>query len=150
MIELTRGDLLRSDAEAWVNTVNTKGVAGKGLALQFRREVPENYVAYAAAARRGEVVPGRMFVFDTGRDGPGRWVVNFPTKRHWKERTRLGDVREGLDDLVRVIRELGIRSIAVPPLGCGLGGRDWVREVEPLVRAALEPLEDVRVLLYEP
>src|SRR5450432_2737943 len=117
MISVGSGNLLDAEADALVNTVNTEGVAGKGIALQFRQAFPLNFRAYAAACKRGEVQPGRMFVFDTGRLGPGRYIINFPTKRHWRARSQMSDIRSGLEDLVRVIREYGIRSIAVPPLG---------------------------------
>lgn len=149
MIESGTGNLLEADVEAVVNTVNTVGVMGKGIALQFKNAYPENFKAYAAACKRGEVVPGRMFVHDSGRMGSGRYVINFPTKRHWKSRSRLADIEAGLVDLVRVIRELEIRSIAVPPLGCGNGGLDW-DDVSPLIHGALEPLTDVRVLVFSP
>lgn len=149
MIVATTGDLLDDDAEAVVNTVNTVGVSGKGLALQFRQRYPENEAAYRAAARRGGIRLGAVFVVETGSpDGP-KWIVNFPTKDHWRSRSRLGDIAAGLDDLVRFLSEHHVRSVAVPPLGCGNGGLDW-RQVEPLIRAKLEPLEEVEVRLYQP
>lgn len=149
MMELTRGDLLRADVEAIVNPVNCVGVMGAGLALQVRRAYAEGYVAYAAACRRGEVTPGRMFVTATGRPGNPRWVIHFPTKRHWREPSRLADLDAGLPALVAEVRRLGVRSVAVPPLGCGLGGLDW-NAVRPRIEAALSELADVRVLLFEP
>jgi O-acetyl-ADP-ribose deacetylase (regulator of RNase III) len=148
-IELVHGDLLSADAEALVNTVNTVGVMGKGIALQFKKAYPDNYTAYKHACDAGDVVPGRMFVFQTGRLESPQLIINFPTKRHWRGRARIGDVRDGLVDLVRVIRELGVRSVAVPPLGCGNGGLDW-REVKPIIEEALRPLDNVTVLLHEP
>ena len=149
MIELTRGDILRSDVEALVNTVNCVGVMGRGIALQFRKAFPENFAAYQAACERGEVQPGRMMVYDLGRLANPRLVINFPTKRHWKGKSRMEDVEAGLEALVREVRLRGIRSIAVPPLGCGLGGLDW-REVRPKIEAAFRDLPEVKVLLYEP
>ncbi|GAB3662190.1 macro domain-containing protein [Actinocorallia lasiicapitis] len=149
MIEFGSGNLLDAPAEALINTVNTVGVAGKGLALQFRQAYPANFKAYAAASKRGEVVPGRMFVFDSGRMGDGRYLINFPTKRHWRGGSRLSDIEAGLADLVRVLRELEIRSVAVPPLGCGNGGLAW-SDVLPLITDALAPLSDVRVIIYAP
>ena len=126
MIEYTTGDILRSDAEALVNTVNCVGVMGRGIALQFKNLFPANFKAYAAACKRQEVRPGRMFVFDIGQLTLPRYIINFPTKRHWRGKSRMEDIESGLAALVETIRERGIRSIAVPPLGSGLGGLDWV------------------------
>jgi len=122
---------------------------GKGLALQFRRAFPANFTAYAAACRAGEVLPGRMFIFDRGRNACPRYLVNFPTKRHWRQESLIGDIRSGLQALVEDVRRLGVRSIAIPPLGYGLGGLDW-RDVRPLIESSFSELVDVRVLLYEP
>ncbi|MEV6984187.1 macro domain-containing protein [Sphaerisporangium sp. NPDC051017] len=149
MLTLRSGNLLDAEVEALVNTVNTVGVAGKGIALQFRQAYPENFKAYARACKRGEVVPGKMFVYDDGRIGSGRYVINFPTKRHWRAASRLEDIESGLVDLVRVVRELGIRSLAVPPLGCGNGGLEW-RDVFPLIDRAAAELPDVDVVVYRP
>lgn len=149
MIELARGNLLEAEAEALVNTVNTEGVMGKGIALQFKRAFPENYDAYRKSCERGEVKAGRVFVFHCeSLQGP-KYILNFPTKRHWRDRTRLDDIASGLNDLVRKIEELQIRSIAVPPLGCGNGGLAW-KTVYPLLEEALGMLDDVDVLLFAP
>jgi O-acetyl-ADP-ribose deacetylase (regulator of RNase III) len=149
MIEFTRGDILAADVEALVNTVNCVGVMGRGIALQFRNAFPENFKAYEAACRREEVQPGRMFVFPTGQLTNPRFIINFPTKRHWKGKSRLADIDAGLKALVEEVQRLGIRSIAVPPLGCGLGGLEW-SEVRPQIERALSGLEDVRTVVYEP
>lgn len=149
MIEEARGNLLEADAEALVNTVNTVGHMGKGIALQFKQAFPENFLAYARAVKRDEVRPGRMFVVPTGFLANPRYIINFPTKRHWRGRSRIEDIDAGLEALVQEIRRLGIRSIAVPPLGCGNGGLDW-RDVEPRIRRALGDLSGVRVLLFAP
>lgn len=149
MIELVRGNLLEADADALVNTVNTAGVMGRGIAFQFKRAFPANYEAYRAACKRGEVVPGQMFIHPTGQLHGPRYIVNFPTKRHWKSKSRLEDVREGLEALAADIRRLELRSVAVPPLGCGLGGLAW-DQVLPLIHEHLGSLQDVRVLVYEP
>lgn len=146
-ISLVSGDLLAQDVDALVNTVNTVGVMGKGIALQFKRAWPEMFTAYAAACEHGEVQPGRVHVWETGALTGPRFIVNFPTKRHWKDPSRLEDIRSGLADLVRVINEWGVTSIAVPPLGCGNGGLTW-GDVEPLITGALGPIAgrvDVRV-----
>ncbi|MGH8884122.1 MAG: type II toxin-antitoxin system antitoxin DNA ADP-ribosyl glycohydrolase DarG [Egibacteraceae bacterium] len=148
MIELTQGDLLRADVDALVNTVNTKGVMGKGVALQFKHAFPANYTSYRLACQRGEVRLGHMFVFDNGLKRP-HYIVNFPTKDHWKGKSRLAHIAAGLDDLVKVISDLQISSIAIPPLGCGNGGLEW-SEVKPLIERKLEPLTHVRVALFPP
>lgn len=150
MIEYRSGDMLKSQAEALVNTVNCVGVMGRGIALQFKNAFQENFKAYAAACKRDEVQPGRMFVFETGQLAPPRYIINFPTKRHWRGNSRIEDIEAGLKALVEVIRAKGIRSIAVPPLGSGLGGLDWTAEVRPRVEAALRALDDVQVIVYEP
>ncbi len=149
MIEFQKGDILGADAEALVNTVNCVGVMGRGIALQFKHEFPENFTDYQAACKRREVRPGEMFVVRLGRlQNPG-YIINFPTKRHWKGKSRIEDIEAGLDALATTIQDLGIKSIAVPPLGCGLGGLDW-RQVRRRIEQSLGALADVRVLVYEP
>lgn len=149
MIETTTGDILTADAEALVNTVNCVGIMGRGIALQFKKSFPDNFTAYEAVCKRHELQPGQMFVFETGQLTHPRYIVNFPTKRHWKGKSRLADIESGLTALVAEVRRLGIRSIAVPPLGCGQGGLDWA-EVRPRIEKALAAVPDVRVLLYSP
>ena len=148
MIEWKTGDLLSEDADALVNSVNCVGVMGRGIALQFKKRFPENFKAYARACKRNEVQPGRMFVHETGQFSP-RYIINFPTKRHWRSKSRIEDIETGLDALVREIRERDIRSIAIPPLGSTLGGLRW-EDVRPRIEAALSQLEDVEVTLFEP
>lgn len=149
MIEFTSGDILKCEAEALVNTVNCVGIMGRGIALQFKNMYPDNFKAYAAACQRGDVQPGRMFVYETGQLTLPRYIINFPTKRHWRGKSRLEDIDAGLGDLVAVIRERGIRSIALPPLGSGLGGLNW-QQVRPRIEQALSALPDVHVLVFEP
>ena len=149
MIKFTSGDILKCEADALVNTVNCVGVMGRGIALQFKDAFPNNFKAYAAACRHEAVQPGRMFVFETGQLTPPRFIVNFPTKRHWRGKSRIEDIDAGLADLVRVIRDKSIRSIAIPPLGSGLGGLDW-NKVRPYIERALGALDDVQVLVFEP
>jgi O-acetyl-ADP-ribose deacetylase (regulator of RNase III) len=124
-------------------------VLGKGIALQFKRRFPETFRAYAAACERGEIKPGRMFVVDTGQAVNPRYIVNFPTKRHWRAPSRLEDIRDGLAALVRELRERGIRSVAIPPLGCGNGGLEWA-DVEPMIREALADVPEVRAVVFAP
>lgn len=149
MIRFERGDVLESSAEALVNTVNCVGVMGRGVALQFKNAFPANFKAYAAACKRGQVEPGKMFVYETGELTPPRYIVNFPTKRHWRGKSRIEDIRAGLDALVTEIRSRGIRSIALPPLGSGLGGLDW-SEVRAIIEEAMAALPDVEVQVFEP
>lgn len=149
MIEFQRGDILQADAEALVNTVNCVGIMGRGIALQFRKEFPENYQVYKAACDRQELQPGKMLVFDLSRLQPPRFVINFPTKRHWKSKSRIEDIQSGLRALVEEVQRLKIQSIAIPPLGCGLGGLNW-QEVRPMIEQAFHELPEVRVLVYAP
>ncbi len=148
MIEYKSGNILDADTDALVNTVNCVGVMGRGIALQFKNAFPDNFQAYAAACDREMVVPGKMFVFETGKLSP-RYIINFPTKRHWRGKSRMQDIDNGLADLVKVVRHLRLTSIAIPPLGSGLGGLDW-SEVRPRIVAALEDLPSVRAVIYEP
>lgn len=149
MIELTRGDILQANTEALVNTVNCVGVMGRGIALQFRKAFPENFKVYEAACEREEVQPGRMLVYETGLLTGPRYIINFPTKRHWKGKSRIEDVDAGLRALVEEIKRRGIHSVAIPPLGCGLGGLNW-NDVRPRIMRAFENLPEVRVILFEP
>lgn len=150
MIKLAQGDLLKQDdVDAIVNTVNCVGVMGKGIALQFKNKWPANFSAYAAACKAGQVRPGRMFIFDAGGLVKPNFIVNFPTKDHWRGSSKIEFIRDGLVDLVKQVHRLGIRSIAVPPLGCGNGGLDWV-DVRPLIESAFQSLPDVEVRLFEP
>lgn len=149
MLAIVHGDLLKAKTEAIINTVNCVGVMGKGIALQFKQAFPANYEAYRRACDAGEVKLGKMFVFDTGSMIWPRYIINFPTKGHWKAKSRLSDIKEGLEDLKRIILELDIQSIAVPPLGCGNGGLAW-NEVEPVIRSALDQLSGVDVQLFSP
>ena len=149
MIEFTSGDILKDDSDAIVNTVNCVGVMGRGIALQFKNVWPENFKAYEAACRREEVQPGRMFIYDTEQLASPRYIINFPTKRHWRGKSRMQDIDAGLKALVGDITRLGISSVAIPPLGSGLGGLDW-NEVRPRIETAMSALPDVRVRIYEP
>jgi O-acetyl-ADP-ribose deacetylase (regulator of RNase III) len=149
MIESQQGNILQADAEALVNTVNCVGVMGRGVALQFRKEFPENYKLYKAVCAKQEVQPGKMLVFDLNRFENPRWVINFPTKVHWKGKSRIEHICTGLVALVEEVQKRNIQSIAIPPLGCGLGGLNWA-DVRPLIERAFQPFPDVRVLLFDP
>ena len=149
MIEYVSGDILKCEAEALVNTVNCVGMMGRGIALQFKSAYPENFKAYAAACKQGEVQPGRMFIHETGQLTPPRYIINFPTKRHWRGKSRIEDIEAGLVALADVIRTKHIHSIAIPPLGSGLGGLEW-SEVKPRIEVALREVSDVQVMVFEP
>lgn len=149
MLQLNQGNLLEADVEALVNTVNCVGVMGKGIALQFKQRFPQNFAAYERACRQKAVQIGQMFTVPTGRLIGPRFIINFPTKRHWKGNSRIEDIEAGLQSLIEEIKKLGIKSIAVPPLGCGNGGLKW-NEVRPLIEAAFSQLLDVQVVLYPP
>ncbi|AAZ97442.1 Appr-1-p processing protein [Thiobacillus denitrificans ATCC 25259] len=135
--------------DAIVNTVNCVGVMGKGIALQFKNKWPANYSAYEAACKAKQVRPGTMFVFDSGGLVKPNYIINFPTKDHWRGKSRVEFIRDGLVDLVAQVKRLGIRSIAIPPLGCGNGGLEW-DEVRPLIEQAFAVLPDVEVRLFAP
>lgn len=149
MIEHAKGNLLTADAEALVNTVNCVGYMGKGIALQFKQAFPANFKAYEKACHAHEVKPGRMFIYETGSMVNPRYIINFPTKRHWRGKSRIEDIESGLKALINDVKRLGIRSIAVPPLGSGLGGLDW-NMVRPMIEQAFAGLPEVRVFLYAP
>jgi O-acetyl-ADP-ribose deacetylase (regulator of RNase III) len=149
MIEFARGNLLEAEVEALVNTVNTVGVMGKGVALMFKEAYPENFKAYQAACRRKEVKIGHMFVTERQALMGPKWIINFPTKEHWRGNSKMVWIEAGLAELKRVIAEKRIRSIAIPPLGSGNGGLNW-SDVRAKIEAALGTLSDIRVIVYEP
>jgi O-acetyl-ADP-ribose deacetylase (regulator of RNase III) len=149
MINITRGNLLKSRTEALVNTVNCVGFMGKGIALQFKKAFPENFRAYQQACRSHQVEPGRMFVFATGSALNPKYIINFPTKRHWKGNSRIEDISSGLKALADEIKTHDIRSVAIPPLGCGLGGLDW-NVIRPMIEEAFTDLPEVLVKIFEP
>ncbi len=149
MITYTQGNLLDADVDALVNTVNTVGVMGKGIALMFKEAFSENFKAYEAACKRKDVQVGHMFVTERHDLVGPKWIINFPTKKHWRQPSKLEWIREGLEDLRRVIAKKHIRSIALPPLGSGNGGLDWSL-VQPLIERELGGLSDVRIVVFEP
>jgi O-acetyl-ADP-ribose deacetylase (regulator of RNase III) len=149
MIKLQTGNLLEAKTEALVNTVNCVGVMGKGIALQFKQAYPEVYKEYKRACDKGELRPGSVQVVATRSLFHPRYVINFPTKDHWKGKSKLADIRTGLKSLVDTVTSMRITSIAIPPLGCGNGGLDWA-EIRPLIEDAFAPLPEVEVSLYQP
>jgi O-acetyl-ADP-ribose deacetylase (regulator of RNase III) len=146
-IERGTGNLLEAEVDALVNTVNTEGIMGKGIALQFKRAFPENFREYERACKAGDVVPGQMHIVP--RLSSPRFIINFPTKKTWRADSKIEYIRDGLEDLVAQVDRLGISSIAIPPLGCGHGGLDWTA-VKPLILKAFDARAHVRVVLFEP
>ena len=148
-IRYTQGNLLEAPVEALVNTVNELGVMGKGVALQFRDAFPESAQEYQRAAKAHEIRVGTVFVTRGAALLGPKWIIHFPTKKHWRNPSELSWIRDGLKDLARVIKREGIRTIALPPLGCGNGGLQWA-----LVRQAIEntlaKLPDVEITVFEP
>ncbi|AQQ09931.1 RNase III inhibitor [Sedimentisphaera cyanobacteriorum] len=149
MIKTTKGDILKADTQAIVNTVNCVGVMGRGIALQFRKTFPENFKSYKSACEKNKIKPGKMFTFSLNSFSNPKYIINFPTKRHWKGKSRLEDIESGLKSLALEVRQLKIGSVALPPLGCGLGGLSWA-EVRPMIEKTFSSLPEVEVLLYEP
>lgn len=149
MIQYKCGDILQEDAEALINTVNCVGIMGRGIAAQFKKAFPDNFKAYAAACKKGEVRPGNLFVFDRETLTNPRYIINFPTKQHWRGSSKIEYIDVGLRSLLEVIRRYGIHSIAIPPLGCGLGGLHWP-DVKARIARALQTLPDVSVSVFEP
>jgi O-acetyl-ADP-ribose deacetylase (regulator of RNase III) len=148
MIEYKNGDILREDVEAIVNTVNCVGIMGRGLALQFKNKFPQNFKEYQLACTNKEVQLGKMFVHQTGQLINPKYIINFPTKGHWKQNSKIEDISNGLDDLTTIIEKYSIKSIAIPPLGSGLGGLDW-KMVKKLIEEKLKNI-NCTVILFEP
>ncbi len=148
MITFLQGDLLQSDAQALVNTVNTVGVMGKGIALQFKNQFPKNYKAYHEACKKGELNIGQMLVVKDGDLMREKYIVNFPTKEHWKAPSKIEYIKKGLPALKEAIQQYHVKSIAIPPLGCGSGGLDW-NVVKPMIVDHLSGL-DAQIFVYEP
>ncbi|WP_152018344.1 type II toxin-antitoxin system antitoxin DNA ADP-ribosyl glycohydrolase DarG [Aliarcobacter butzleri] len=148
MIEYKNGDILREDVEAIVNTVNCVGIMGRGLALQFKNKFPQNFKEYQLACTNKEVQLGKMFVHQTGQLINPKYIINFPTKGHWKQNSKIEDISNGLDDLINIIEKYSIKSIAIPPLGSGLGGLDW-KIVKKLIEEKLKNINCI-IILFEP
>lgn len=149
MIHFLTGDILESDAEALVNTVNTMGIMGKGVALQFRRAFPSNFKAYVEACKNDKVTIGKMFVVrDQNFTSGKKIIINFPTKSNWRKPSEYAYIEMGLQDLRKVIEEEHIKSLAIPPLGAGNGGLDW-QKVKVLIQKYLTDIP-AHVVVYEP
>jgi len=149
MIRFIKGNILNANTAALINTVNIYGVMGKGIALAFKQAYKGNYKAYRAAYDAGELAMGKIFVHETGLEQPA-YILNFPTKKHWRNPSQLEYIETGLDDLIQIIKEKNIKSVAIPPLGCGNGGLHW-KVVKPLILEKIKPLiETVNFMIYEP
>jgi O-acetyl-ADP-ribose deacetylase (regulator of RNase III) len=148
-VQVKMGDLLKEETDAIVNTVNCVGVMGKGIALQFKQRWPRNFKAYETASKKEQIEIGKMFIHDLGKWEKPRFIINFPTKVHWRGDSELEYIEDGLRDLVKQVKRLGIKSISLPPLGCGNGGLDW-NEVRGLIFAAFRDHPDISVHLFEP
>jgi O-acetyl-ADP-ribose deacetylase (regulator of RNase III)/uncharacterized protein YwgA len=149
MITRIHGDILKSDVEALVNTVNCVGVMGRGIAMQFKNAFPENYKAYKCYCDQKKLKPGQLFVYELGRFENPKYIINFPTKNHWRGKSRIEYIQSGLQTLTEELKKRNIHSVSIPPLGCGLGGLDW-NEVRPIIEEAFSGLVDLNVFLYEP
>lgn len=149
MIQYKVGDIFKEDTQAIVNTVNCVGVMGRGIALQFKKRFPDNFKAYATACKQQQVAPGKMFIHKNDTLLNPQYIVNFPTKRHWRNASRMEDIKAGLADLAHFIQEKKITSIALPPLGCGLGGLDW-HDVRQQIEKQLIELNNTDITVFEP
>jgi O-acetyl-ADP-ribose deacetylase (regulator of RNase III) len=149
MIQYIQGNILESEAQALVNTVNTVGVMGKGVALQFKKAYPNNFRAYREACKRNELVVGKVFVTtDCNLNSGAKIIINFPTKKDWRKPSEYSFIEEGLDDFVQVIEKYGIKSVALPPLGAGNGGLEW-EKVKKIIEQKLSSL-NIDIWVYEP
>ena len=147
-VTYTDMSIFEIDAEAIVNPVNCVGASGAGLARQFARRYPENDRLYRQACQDSRVMPGRGLITETGLDNPGH-IVNFPTKRHWRDESRLSNIRLGLRNLRRELLRRGIRSVALPALGVGLGGLDW-RDVREIIEREFGEQSEIEVTVCNP
>ena len=146
MIFYEQGDMFAKEYDAYVNTVNCVGVMGKGLAARFKARYPENYDYYMGMCAQGKVKPGKMLImYDQMSE---TWIVNFPTKMHWRNPSQLEWIDKGLKNLKKKINKHMWQSIAIPALGCGLGGLDW-REVKPLIAKRLKKCKGIDIYVYE-
>lgn len=139
------GNIFDSEAEALVNPVNCVGVMGKGLALQFKQRFPSNYEAYKYECSQNNLKIGLLFCYEEN----SKLIINFPTKTHWKQKSELQYIDKGLIALQDLLTKIPINSIAIPPLGCGLGGLNWT-EVKPLIFKHMVPLTGISVHIYQP
>jgi len=148
MITYKKGNILDAETDVLVNTVNSVGVMGKGIALQFKKQFPENYSAYKRAVDKGDLKPGKVFISSVNSTGKVQYIANFATKDHWRQPSRIEWINSGLEDLRKQLKNLPVDSVAIPPLGCGHGGLKW-DEVRPLLEDAFKNF-DMHVFVFEP
>lgn len=149
MIKFICGNILKSETEAIVNTVNTQGVMGKGIALSFKEAYPLNFKIYKKACNEGTIDIGKLLVTETGQLYP-KYIINFPTKKHWRNPSKYEYIEEGLKDLVRLIKEYSIKSISIPPLGAGNGRLEWERVKNILINHLSNISSDIDIVIFEP
>ena len=145
----TSGDIFTEEVEAIVNTVNCVGVMGRGIALQFKNTFPENYKAYADACNKGTLRLGRVFTYHVGKFSYPHYIINFPTKHHWRDKSDIKDIDSGLNSLIEEIKKLNIQSIAIPALGCGLGGLEW-EQVKQKIENHFKKLSQIHTIVFRP
>lgn len=148
MLIFTSGNIFEAQTDAYVNPVNCMGVMGKGLALKFKERFPQNYTAYKFDCQRKSVRVGEMHICFIHKHGYPKYIINFPTKIHWKDSSQLSYINAGLHSLLRCIEELNLKSIAIPKLGCGLGKLDWVL-VKKEIQRILGNVPNVNIYIYE-
>lgn len=148
IVYIKNGDILTSKAQAIVNCVNTHGVMGKGLALLYRKKYPDMFTAYRRACLDNKVKTGSMHLWKVSNED--KWIINFPTKDHWRNPSQMEWIITGLQDLVKVVKDKGFTSVAIPPLGCGLGGLNWYLVKKEILKVCEESLSDIRIEIYEP
>jgi O-acetyl-ADP-ribose deacetylase (regulator of RNase III) len=149
MIEIKKGNIVKEDAEALVNSVNTVGIMGRGIAMQFKKAFPKNFEAYRRAFEEQRLEIGKMLIFSTGTLINPKYIINFPTKKHWRNKSKIEYIEAGLPNLIYEVKKLGIRSVAVPPLGCGLGGLRWA-DVSKLLEKKINDLPEIKWVIFEP
>jgi Predicted phosphatase homologous to the C-terminal domain of histone macroH2A1 len=142
---ISNGDIFKSQCEALVNPVNTKGVMGKGLALAFKNKYPAHFENYQRACQSGEMTTEKVLAY---QEINGPMIICLATKADWRDSSKIEYVSAGLDDLANQIKALGIRSVAIPKLGCGLGGLDW-NKVRPLIVEKMSSIDSINVKIYE-
>lgn len=144
-IKYVNDDLFESQAKVLVNTVNTVGVMGKGIAKEFKRQYPKMFEEYLRKCANGSLDIGKLWLHETSH----KWILNFPTKEHWRSKSKVEHIKAGLEEFVKIYTSERIESIAFPMLGCGNGGLDWENQVKPLMEEYLEPLPiDIYIHLY--
>ncbi|MFP4532399.1 MAG: macro domain-containing protein [Desulfobacterales bacterium] len=149
MIEFHKGDILKTKTDALVNTVNCVGVMGRGIALQFKKAYPEMFTCYKKVCEKNELWPDKVLTYNLDSFFPPHYIINVPTKRHWRGKSRIEDIEAGLKALVDEVQRLKIDSIAIPPLGAGLGGLDW-DTVKALIVKYFSEIPGVRTVIFEP